>query len=72
LYKFYYTNKNIGAGRGFGNLEISNDIRHGDASRVDTKEYKEKRESFMTFSCFYCLDSRHSVLHIKGKAFKRI
>lgn len=46
---FYYTNKNIGAGRGFGNLEVSNDIRYGDASRVNTKEYKEEKESKQTF-----------------------
>ena len=46
---FYYTNKNIGAGRGFGNLEISNDIRYGDASRANTKEYKEEKESKQIF-----------------------
>ena len=58
--KFYYTNKNIGAGRGFGNLEISNDIRHGDASRVDTKEYKEKRESDQIFEYqFQYLDKNY-------------
>jgi hypothetical protein len=46
---FYYTNKNIGAGRGFGNLEISNDIRYGDASRHDTKEFKEVKEGQQLF-----------------------
>ncbi len=46
---FYYTNKNIGAGRGFGNLEISNEIRYGDASRANTKEYKEEKESKQIF-----------------------
>jgi predicted enzyme involved in methoxymalonyl-ACP biosynthesis len=46
---FYYTNKNIGAGRGFGNLEVSNDIRYGDASRANTKEYKEEKESKQIF-----------------------
>jgi hypothetical protein len=57
---FYYTNKNIGAGRGFGNLEISNDIRQGDASRVDTKEYKEKRESEQIFEYqFQYLDKNY-------------
>ena len=38
-------NKSMSAGRGFGNLNISNDIRYGGASRMDTKEFKEKRES---------------------------
>lgn len=57
---FYYTNKNIGAGRGFGNLEISNEIRNGDASRVDTKEYKEKRESKQIFEYqFQYLDKNY-------------
>jgi hypothetical protein len=42
---FYYNNKTLEAGRGFGNLNISNDIRYGSASRLDTKEYKEKQES---------------------------
>jgi predicted enzyme involved in methoxymalonyl-ACP biosynthesis len=46
---FYYTNKNIGAGRGFGNLEVSNEIRYGDASRANTKEYKEEKESKQIF-----------------------
>jgi hypothetical protein len=58
--KFYYTNKNIGAGRGFGNLEISNEIRNGDASRIDTKEYKEKRESEQIFEYqFQYLDKNY-------------
>jgi hypothetical protein len=46
---FYYTNKDIGAGRGFGNLEISNDIRYGNTSRHDTKEFKEVREGQQFF-----------------------
>lgn len=46
---FYYTNKDVGAGRGFGNLEISNDMRYGDASRHDTKEFKEVREGQQFF-----------------------
>ena len=46
---FYYTNKDVGAGRGFGNLEVSNDIRYGDASRHDTKEFKEVREGKQFF-----------------------
>lgn len=46
---FYYTNKDIGAGRGFGNLVISNDMRKGDASRYDTKEFKEVKEGQQFF-----------------------
>ena len=46
---FYYTNKDIGAGRGFGNLIISNDMRKGDASRYDTKEFKEIKEGQQLF-----------------------
>ena len=46
---FYYTNKDVGAGRGFGNLEVSNDIRYGDASRHNTKEFKEITESQQFF-----------------------
>jgi hypothetical protein len=46
---FYYTNKDIGAGRGFGNLLISDNIRKGDASRYDTKEFKEVKEGQQFF-----------------------
>jgi hypothetical protein len=46
---FYYTNSTVGPGHGFGNLEISNDIRNGNSSRIDTKEYKETRESSQLF-----------------------
>lgn len=46
---FYYTNKDGSAGRGFGNLNISNDIRYGDASRTDTKEFKENQEGLQLF-----------------------
>jgi hypothetical protein len=46
---FYYTNKDIGAGRGFGNLEISNDIRYSNSSRWDTKEFKVNKESEQLF-----------------------
>jgi hypothetical protein len=41
----YYMNKDGGAGRGFGNLNISNDIRYGNFTRKDTKEFKEKQEA---------------------------
>jgi hypothetical protein len=46
---FYYTNSAVGPGHGFGNLEISNDIRNGNSSRNDTKEFKEIRESNQLF-----------------------
>ena len=35
-------------GRGFGNLNISNDIRNGGASRLDSREYREIRETQQT------------------------
>jgi hypothetical protein len=53
---FYYNNKDIGAGRGFGNLNISNDIRYGDASRLNTKELKEISESNILDYQFQYLD----------------
>jgi hypothetical protein len=59
-----------GAGRGFGNLTISNEIRHGDASRNNTKDYKEKQEGLQTFDYkFNYLDKnfqdpRHIVMSI--------
>lgn len=40
---------NYSAGRGFGNLNISNEIRNGDASRTDSKEFRESRESRQLF-----------------------
>jgi hypothetical protein len=46
---FYFNNRDIGAGRGFGNLSISNDIRLGDHSRKDTKEFKETKEGEILF-----------------------
>jgi len=46
---FYYTNSAVGPGHGFGNLEISNDIHYSNSSRIDTKEYKESRESSQLF-----------------------
>jgi len=46
---FYYNNKDIGPGRGFGNLNISTEIRNGDASRNETKEHREKQEGQQMF-----------------------
>ena len=42
---FYLTGYETGPGRGFGNLNISNDIRFGDDSRNDSKDFKIKKES---------------------------
>lgn len=44
-YENELNNKLSTAGRGFGNLNISNDIRNGFSSRYDMKEYKEQQES---------------------------
>lgn len=46
---FYYTNIDKGAGRGFGNLLISTDIRNGNNSRYDNREFKEKKEEQLFF-----------------------
>ena len=50
---FYYTNKDGGAGRGFGNLNISNEIRYSDASRNNTKELKQRQESLLVLDYQY-------------------
>jgi hypothetical protein len=49
LSSLFLNNKNEAAGNGFGNLNISNDIRFGNASRNNNKDYKEKRESQLSF-----------------------
>ncbi len=46
---FYYNTRDVGPGRGFGNLNISNDIRNGNASREDTHNFKEQREGQQLF-----------------------
>lgn len=46
---FYYTNIDKGAGRGFGNLSISTNIRNGNDTRYDNKEFKEKKEEQLFF-----------------------
>ena len=48
-FEFYYNNKNIGAGRGFGNLNISNNIRNIYSTRKDSKEYKLIQEGIQMF-----------------------
>ena len=47
--QFYCGNYTQSAGRGFGNLNISNDIRYGDASRLENKELKIKKEGEQLF-----------------------
>ncbi len=39
-----YHGHHIGPGKGFGNLSISNDIRHGSSTRLDNTEIKIKKE----------------------------
>jgi hypothetical protein len=58
--EFYYNNRDIGPGRGFGNLNISNEIRSGGASRNTTKEFKEKQEGQQLFEFqFQYLDKNY-------------
>ena len=42
---FYLSGYETGPGRGFGNLNISNDIRLGNDSRGESKDFKIKKES---------------------------
>jgi hypothetical protein len=42
--QFYYMNQSIGAGRGFGDLEVSNEIHFGNSSRDDKQEWKQYKE----------------------------
>jgi len=46
---FYYNNTNQGPGRGFGDLNISNDIRNCNQSRSNTKIFKKEQESKQIF-----------------------
>ena len=41
----YYYPGDIGPGRGFGNLNISNEIRQGEQTRSETKLYKQNKEA---------------------------
>ena len=52
-YDYYYSTRDIGPGRGFGNLNISNDIRKGSQGRLDTKIFKETQESQQLFDYQY-------------------
>lgn len=42
--KVYFSGYDTGPGRGFGNLVISNDIRIGDFTRMETKNFKVNKE----------------------------
>jgi hypothetical protein len=42
---FYYSNQSNGAGRGFGNLDTSNQMHFGNSSREDNREWKQYKES---------------------------
>jgi len=46
---FYYNNKDLGAGRGFGNLNISNEIRNSNSSRYDNPNFREYIENKQFF-----------------------
>jgi len=43
----YFPGYDTGPGRGFGNLNVSNNIRTGDFTRTETKVYKAEKESEM-------------------------
>ena len=43
--RLYYNPGDIGPGRGFGNLNVSNEIRQGEQTRTETKEFKQKKEA---------------------------
>jgi len=42
---YYYPGYYTGPGQGFGNLNVSNEIRFGDFSRSETKNFKATKES---------------------------
>jgi len=44
---FYFSNQLNGAGRGFGNLNISNTIHFGSSSRNDRDEWKQYKEGII-------------------------
>jgi hypothetical protein len=52
---FYYSNQTIGAGRGFGNHDTSNDIHFGRSSRDDNMEWKQYKEG-ITIDRFEFID----------------
>ena len=53
----YYSPYNQGPGRGFGNLNINNNIRNSESSRTDTTNFKLSRESEIT-DRFQFIDNR--------------
>jgi hypothetical protein len=43
--KVYFSGYDTGPGKGFGNLSVSNDIRIGNFTRLETKDFKIDKES---------------------------
>lgn len=43
--KLYFSGYDTGPGKGFGNLSVSNDIRIGNFTRLETKDFKIDKES---------------------------
>lgn len=43
--KIYFSGYDTGPGKGFGNLSVSNDIRIGNFTRLETKDFKINKES---------------------------
>jgi hypothetical protein len=43
--KIYFSGYDTGPGKGFGNLSVSNDIRIGNFTRLETKDFKVNKES---------------------------
>ena len=65
---FYYSNQSIGAGRGFGNYDIANDMHFGKSSRDDNIEWKQYKEG-VTIDRFEFIDNniqnpKHLVMDI--------
>ena len=58
-YSTYYHNKNLGAGRGFGNLEISDEIRKGEFTKDELKDFKKEKEEENLLDFHYQILSRN-------------
>ena len=56
-------------GRGFGNLDISNQVRIGNPSRIDNNLHKEYLESNVTFN--YQIDYHNNSNNIENKSFTK-
>jgi hypothetical protein len=55
----YFSPYNQGPGRGFGNLNIANDMRTGSSSRSETSDFKNFRESIVV-DRFQYIDERYA------------